>query len=221
MGQFCQSCGKEVEEGESFCSSCGSAIVSLSSEEGTDDKDAILWSRKVPLISNPVLIKDLFFALLIAAVVFGSILWIITGEPGIFFLFFAVFFGLFVLFLIVALVLQLITKGGLKTEFYVGSDGAAHRAGRGTQAIDRAAIAGSIIAGSAVAAGAGLIAFSQEANSLRWEDVRHIGVHHGTRLIVLRSRYLINPVALYCTEENFEKVLEAVRRFAPKDVRMN
>jgi hypothetical protein len=221
MGHFCQSCGNEVVEGESFCPSCGSAIVSRSTREGTDDKDAVLWSRKVPLISNPVLIKDLFFALLIAAVVFGSILWIITGESGIFLLFLGIFLGLFVLFLFVAFVLQLITKGGLNTEFYVGSDGAAHRAGRGTQVMDRAAIAGSIIAGSAVGAGAGLIAFSQEANSLRWEEVRHIGVHPGTRLIVLRSRYLITPVALYCTEENFAKVLEAVRRFAPGDVRMN
>ena len=66
--------------------------------------------------------------------------------------------------------------------------------------------------------GAGLLAMSQEFNTLEWTDVRYITVFPRVRSVVFRSRYLISPVVLYCTEENFPAVLAMAKKNAPPRV---
>jgi hypothetical protein len=69
--------------------------------------------------------------------------------------------------------------------------------------------------GSAGGTGSGLLAISEEANTLFWENIRYITIRTGMKMIVFRSPYLISPIALYCTAENFPVVVEMTRKYAP------
>ena len=55
---------------------------------------------------------------------------------------------------------------------------------------------------------------SQENTLLRWEDVRYISVYRSMRSMVFRSKFLISPVVLYCSEENFPAILAMVKKYA-------
>ena len=63
--------------------------------------------------------------------------------------------------------------------------------------------------------GAGLLAMSQENNVLAWEEVRYVSVYRSVRSIVFRSKYLISPVVLYCTDKNLSEILAMVNKYAP------
>ena len=56
---------------------------------------------------------------------------------------------------------------------------------------------------------------SQENNVLAWEEVRYVSVYRSVRSIVFRSKYLISPVVLYCTDKNLSEILAMVNKYAP------
>jgi len=117
--------------------------------------------------------------------------------------------------LIIMPVLKIVTGGGLETEFFISDEGVAYKAGSTTRALDRVSTGGSVVLGSMTGTGAGLLAMSQENNVLSWEEVRYVSVYHSVRSIVFRSKYLISPVVLYYTDENFSGILAMVKKYAP------
>ncbi|MDP2797403.1 MAG: hypothetical protein Q8N94_07840 [Methanoregula sp.] len=119
------------------------------------------------------------------------------------------------LMFIIMLVLQIATGGGLETEFFISSEGVAHKAGSTTKTLDRFSTGGSVVPGSMSGTVAGLLAMSQENNVLAWEEVRYVSVYRSVRSIVFRSKYLISPVVLYCTDQNFSGILAMVKKYAP------
>jgi len=176
--------------------------------------NALAWSRVVPLITNPVVVKDLFLALFIPALLAGILLTVILWDAAMLLLFLAVAAGIFVVGLVIMTILQLGTKGGLNTFFYISDEGVAYKAGKGTKILNRVSTVGSLAMGSAGGTGSGLLAISQEANTLFWENVRYITIRTGLKMIVFRSPYLISPIALYCTEKNFPVVVEMIKKYA-------
>jgi hypothetical protein len=213
-----------VFAGNTFCTSCGVVIdLPTGNYRSADARvqaetsaDLLNWNRKIPLITNPYLVLQCIFIPLGIAIVIGGFLSIITGgEWDLLLLFLILCAGLSLLMLLIMLVLQLVTGGGLETEFFISNEGVAHKAGNTTRALDRASAGGSVVFGSMSGTGAGLLAMSQENNGLIWEDVRYVSVYRIVRSIVFRSKYLISPVVLYCTEENFTVVLAMVKKFAP------
>jgi hypothetical protein len=176
---------------------------------------SLSWQRKIPLITNPWLVLQGIAIPLLIGLFLGSGFWLVTGERGMLVLFLVVGAAMAILFLAIMAVLQLAAGGGLETDFFISSTGVAHRAGRTTRILDRVATAGSLFGGSISGAGAGLLASSQECTLLAWADVRYVSVSRNVRSIVFRSKYLIHPVVLYCTEENFLPVLALVKQFAP------
>lgn len=222
--ETCEACGTAVPEGNSFCTSCGAVITPLQPDSGNPVPEGreenpgtrVAWSRKIPLITNPWLVLQCICIPLgigIAAGVFFSL--VTGGEWAMLTLFLILGAGLSVLFLIIMLVLQIVTGGGLDTEFFISDEGVAHKAGSTTRALDRVSAGGSAVLGSLSGTGAGLLAMSQENNVLVWEDVRYVSVYRSVRSIVFRSKYLISPVVLYCTEENFPVILAIVKKYAP------
>jgi hypothetical protein len=212
---LCQNCGNTVEEGETFCGSCGGKIILPPEGDVKTPGNALAWSRVVPLITNPVVVKDLFLVLFIPAVLVGILLTVIIGEAAILMLFLAIAAGIFILGLVIMAVLQLGTKGGFNTFFYISDEGVAYKAGKETKILNRVSTVGSLAMGSAAGTGSGLLAISEEANTLFWENVRYVTIHTGMKMIVLRSPYLISPIALYCTEKNFPVVVEMIQKYAP------
>jgi hypothetical protein len=221
---LCETCKTEVPESQRFCTTCGTGLPSSPEKTGSGNKitpsgllgERIIWNRKIPLITNPYLVLQCIFIPLGIAIVFGGFLSLITGSFDMLVLFFIICAGLSLLMLIIMLVLQLVTSGGLDTEFLISNEGVAHNAGNTTRALNRASAGGSAMLGSLAGTGAGLSAISQENTVLPWEEVRYISVYRRTQSIVFRSRYLISPVVLYCSEENFLPVLTMVKKYAPQ-----
>jgi hypothetical protein len=71
------------------------------------------------------------------------------------------------------------------------------------------------VSGSVSGTGAGLLVMSQENNVLLENDVRQVSVYRSVLSIDSRSKYLLSPVVLYCTEENFPVVLTMAKKYAP------
>jgi hypothetical protein len=226
---LCETCKKEVPEFQRFCTVCGTALASSAQNTGPGltrtmsgtQGELITWNRKIPLITNPYLVLQCIFIPFGIAIVMGGFLSLVTGSIEMFVLFIIISAGLSLLMLLIMLVIQLVTGGGLDTEFLISSEGVAHNAGSTTRALNRASAGGSAVLGSLAGTGAGLMAISQENTVLSWEDVRYISVYRRTRSIVFRSKYLIGPVVLYCSEEKFLPVLAMVKKYAPQVAKNN
>ena len=224
----CEACGKEVPAGNAFCTSCGARLAPAPGEKPASGKatgavaeDLLSWERKIPLITNPYLVLQGIAIPLGIGVALGLVFWLISGEQDMLLLFVVLGGFLALLFLFVMLVLQIVTGGGLLTTFYISGEGVAYKAGNTTRNLDRAATAGSVLMGSMGGTGAGLLAMSQECNLLEWNNIRYISVYPSVRSLVFRSPLLISPVVLYCTEENFPRVLAMTRMHAPAGAARN
>ena len=213
---YCKNCGTEIPPDSFVCTNCLLSSTTPGKESGRQDDGAITWCRKIPLITNYILIRDLFLAFMGAGLLVATILVIATGDTSLYILFGMVFAAVFLLCLFIMLVLQVVYGGGLNTCFFISPKGVSHQAGKEMQALNRLSLIGSVAGGSTGGTGAGLIAISQENNALLWNDVQYIRVYSRLRFIELRSKYLISPVVLYCTEKNFPAVLEKVKQYAPK-----
>ena len=226
---LCETCKTEVPEPQRFCTAYGTALAPSPENDGSGDTkltagtsgELVIWNRKIPLITNPYLVLQCILIPLGIAIVMGGFLSLVTGSVEMLVLFFVISAGLSVLMILIMLVLQLVTGGGLDTEFLISNKGVAHNAGSTTRALNRASAGGSAVLGSLAGTGAGLSAISQENTVLPWEDVRYISVYPRTQSIVFRSRYLIGPVVLYCSEENFLPVLAMVKKYAPQVAKNN
>ena len=224
----CEACGNVVAEGMAFCTSCGAmiarspaaAVPDSTAPTGSAD-DNLTWTRKIPLITNSWLVLQCFVIFGGVSLLLGILLSLLTGSWEILVMFLLIGAGLVFLALLIMLVLQLLTRGGLETRFFISREGVAHQSGSTTRALDRISTAGSLVLGSVPGTGAGLLALSQEANTLAWEDVRYISVYPSVRSLVFRSKYLIGPVVLYCRDDNFSTVLAMVKRYAPAGIARN
>ncbi len=185
------------EDGTIFCTSWGAKMTPPSEGVVKIPENALAWSRVVPLITNSVVVKDLFLVLFIPAVLAGVLFTLILGDAMMLLLFLAIAAGIFVLGLVIMTLLQLGAHGGLTTFFYISYEGVAYKAGKGTELLNRVSMVGSLAMGSAAGTGSGLLAISGEANALFWENIRYITIHTGLKMIVFRSPYLISPIALY------------------------
>lgn len=223
----CEVCGASVAGINSFCISCGACLSPP--ETGADPRSPLLtggvrdahgefltWHKKIPLITNPYLVLQCIALPILAPLPIALILVAVTGgDWEIMILFLIVGAALAVLMLVIMLCLQVATGGGLETEFFISNEGAAHKAGTTTRALNSISLGGSAALGSTAGSGAGLIAVSQENNVLLWSDVRYIAVYPRVLSVVLRPKWLINPVVLYCTKDNFPAVLSLVKKYAP------
>lgn len=225
----CEACGKAVPDGNAFCTSCGAVLAPpapgsrFTGASGMErgDSEILTWERKIPLITNPYLVMQCIGIPLLIGIILGCVFMLMTGVQEMLLMFVVLGVFMALLFLFVTAVLHVVTGGGLLTTFCIGPDGVGHRAGSTTRNLDRAATAGAVLMGSFAGTGAGLIAISQEFNTLGWSDVRHVSVYPSVRSIVFRSPWLISPVVLYCTEENFSRVLAMARQHAPAAASLN
>jgi mannose/fructose/N-acetylgalactosamine-specific phosphotransferase system component IID len=127
--------------------------------------------------------------------------------------------GLFLFFVILGLVIaaaiQFFSKGGLTTEFAVTPEGVGYRAGKESELINRATLAGTVLGGSLAGAGGSIVNITREMDFMRWDEVRSITVYPKEKSLVFSRRSLIFPFVLYCTPENFERVKALARKYAP------
>lgn len=176
------------------------------------------WHRKVPLINNIVLWRDLaivilgsmiIFFLIIAVATGGEDLWALLQIAGL------VLCIMLTLLMIGILVLWVLTLGGPEAEFSISSKGIGYEAGKRSKTINSGIVAAGILAGSLNTTGAGMIAKSQEALFIGWNDVGSVKFHRRQRVIYVRPKMLVGPIALYCTPDNFSRAEIMVREYVP------
>ena len=86
--------------------------------------DLLNWNRKIPLITNPCLVLQCIFIPLGIAIGMRGFLSIITGgEWDLLLLFLILSAGLSVLMLLIMVILQLVTGGGLELNFFISDEG--------------------------------------------------------------------------------------------------
>lgn len=216
---FCASCKAILKEGETICNSCG-----LLQNSHDTAQEELIWTGQARMITNPEVIRG-YLLLLAVMICIGGFISFISGSLDIlFFLIFPVTLIVILLLFLLTVVLQILT-GGLMVQGEITVSGVAHHAG----SLSRSLHLGTLILGAlggfhnprggSVTTGGALIALSQEDNFIGWSDVKSVQIYPRYHLIVVRSGKGINPVALYCTRENFNRAVELMHRYASKTTR--
>jgi hypothetical protein len=207
----CPKCGKEIEkEGHRCCTTCTLKHDAIRRGEG-----GIRWEFTIPLVKNTIIWRDLVLTLGLPVLVIAVIVILFSNASdrfGVLMLFGVLFLiFLFIAFLIMGAVSRCL-GGGLAATFSVNNAGVGYEAGGPAKKISRGTLALSLMSGSINAAGTSLIAISQEENFISWQDVRSVKIYARQRVIYIRSKELISPIALYCTPENFGRVTDIIAK---------
>jgi len=185
--------------------------------EGNTGPEELVWSGKMPIATSTIVMKQLilvflagfgFVALLILVIDPGAFLAILPPLGGILLFFIA-------LAVLISVVLQVSTRGGLDADFAITRKGIGYRAGKTSRDINTATLLGSAAGGSLAGTGGSLINISREMDFMEWKEMRSVTVYERERGLVFTRKPLIFPLALWCTPENFATALDLVRRYAP------
>ena len=210
----CPKCGKEIEnEGHRHCTTCNLKHDTIRRGEG-----GVRWEHRIPLVANSVLWRDLFFALGIPVLIIGAIVVIVSDAQTRLdmIILFSILYGIFLLIALAVMVaLSWSLGGGLSATFYVNDAGIGYEGGPLAKKVNRGTLVLSLMSGSVKAAGTTLTAISQEENFIAWEDVHSVKIYAHPMVVHIRSKELINPIALYCTTDTFGRVTDMISKKVP------
>ncbi|MDO8847092.1 MAG: hypothetical protein Q7W51_01715 [Coriobacteriia bacterium] len=173
--------------------------------------ETIEWEYRVPLLTSRFMLYDfikvIILSVLIMYVLVAVMGWFVDGEfvwmpPQVFLIASGAMAGLFT-------IACLLLGNHVTMQFSVGPDGVGYASGTREKKWNRAAIIVGALAGSATAAGAGLIASSQEEGGWPWAELHRANEYPGPRVITLRNSWRA-VLRLHCTPENYEQVRAAV-----------
>lgn len=174
--------------------------------------DAYGWEIRVPMLRNPVIVKQLGLAIGVPFALLAILLALISGQAA-----YALYgFGLMVaMWLLAALVVMAVYGGRYDVAFVLDGKGVVCR----TQARQRSknrvinglTVVLGALAGKPALAGAGMLAQARQEESLRWSRVQKVRYHPRSGTILLRGGWL-EQLALFCTTENYDRVCEVVAR---------
>jgi hypothetical protein len=216
----CAKCGSAIRPAEEFCAKCGRspATAGGSGREPAvelSSSDCLEWTIAFPLLTNRFFLYDMAKMLFWTFAIFDGMMLALFSfqrnmDAAVPFLSIS---GLILLgFVIVIVGITILVFGNrFPTRFVVNLDGVSYasRSGRaGT--LNRAAIIIGLLARRPGAAGAGLLAVSQESGSILWEDIHRIREYPSLRVISLMNSWRV-VVRVYCTPENYSRVAESVR----------
>jgi hypothetical protein len=221
--KFCSKCGSEVSPTARFCPKCGRpmAIEGSSADTGftlLDSPQALEWEIAFPLLTNRFFLYDmaklLFWTFLIVNGLMLTIFLIqrefdallpMVQLSGLIILGFA---------LLAAAITAVIFGNRFPTRFAVRPDGVFYESLSGrASTLNRAAIVAGILAGKPGAAGAGLLAASQETGGIIWHDVRTVHEYPNQCVISLMNSWRV-VLRLYCRPEDYPRVIELVHAYA-------
>ncbi len=213
----CLKCGREIDTaGHRYCGTC-----SLSHEAIRRGEGGIHWESVIPLVANSILWREIVFALGIPLLIIAAIVVIVSNASDrlLVVAFFSVLFGIFLLIaLAVMIAISRSLEGGLSARFYANNAGVGFEAGRATKTLSRGAHVLSLISGLIDTAGPNFRSLTQEENFIAWCDISGVRIYHRPRIVLIRSMEMRSPLALYCTTENFERILEMIRKKVPRTI---
>jgi len=170
------------------------------------------WTAEMPLLTNRFFLYDalkLFFWTAISIFVLLFVTFALGGSlehlPPILEMFGIILAVLVVLFALIALVFF---GNHYPMAFRITPRGIGWMTlSRRARAADRVAIVAGILSGNPGAAGAGMIAASQESGWLQWGQLCRVKKHPDVRVISLMNTWRV-VIRLYCTPENYAYVAQ-------------
>jgi hypothetical protein len=221
--KFCGQCASQVSLTARFCAKCGRPFeagdaAGRENAAAQDPANAIVWDIAYPLLTNRFFLYDMIKMLFWTFLIFNGLILSIFLFEGNFasVVPFLGLSGLILLGFICAIVgiTALIFGNRFPTRFRISSNGIFYQSLSGrASTINRAAIVIGLLARKPGAAGAGLIAASQERGGIPWEHVRRVREYPAQRVISIMNSWHV-VVRLYCNPENYTRVLELVRTHA-------
>lgn len=178
----------------------------------------LAWEARIKVLPNPTVWGSLLAAFGIPSLLLGLLVAFIARRPELALLVpLAATGGFLLLFTLIGLVIDLF--GGFKAIFTLTTRGVRAQSGRVARATSAVAVWTGIATGNLAAAGAGLLAESEQNVFIPWDQVTAVKVKAGRRYVHVKRAWGFKPIGLYCTRENFPQVLEVLRYFAGDRVR--
>lgn len=165
----------------------------------------------MPIFANTIILKQLGIAIGIPFGLLITILIIVSGKSV---------YTLYAVGLICALLfltwlfLVVVYKGKYDAEFVLDDKGALFRTqekqAKKNKIVNGLTVLLGLFSGNSTSAGAGMLAQSRQNAFLRWNRLTKVKYNSKSRTILLRGGWTEN-IALFCTEENYPLVEQAVR----------
>ncbi len=192
-------------------------LQQLKSEADSQKGEILLcaWENQVKVLNNPLAWSGFVWAFAIACSFFGILFGFITKNALTGLLVTGVSFaGFMALVFIIAGVIDL--AGGLRTRFAITSNGIRSSSGKGSRAAADAAFWMGVATGNPTGVAAGMQAKREQNIWMSHSDVATVSIRSNRKIILVRGGFLQKPIGLYCTLENFEKVVEILRKNCSK-----
>jgi hypothetical protein len=178
-------------------------------QAGDSEQLWLSWESRVRILLNPSVWFGVLLAFGVSTCLFTALMLAISKSPWALAVGAGIFTFFMVIFLFVGLVIDLF--GGFRVSFALTTLGVRSISGKGAKMAADAAFWTGVLAGSAGAMGAGLLAKSEAFVFIPYEEVSKVKLRPGRRYILVKGGTLQKPIGLYCTDENYPQA-EAILR---------
>ncbi len=193
-----------------------------SSENDCTTISELIWKSRISYL-KPIVIKEVMLCLIVAFLIlfivltFGFFLYKLEKLSDIVYIVVVMFLFFAGLALVIMILMNIFTKGGLEAVFMINKNGVGYTNASEEldRKISRLGFAGSLIGGSLSGAGLSLINMSREMDFVKWKEIRHIILYKHQNVIYIRRKIWLFPFALFCTPENFTLAVDIIKRNAP------
>lgn len=180
-----------------------------------NSKNSIEWAIDVPIFSTRVILRDLGIAIGIPFGILVVVLVVLGGVNG--------FHGdilyalglIGTLFILTFIFIRLVYGGKYAAAFLINESGIRNytqkRQAKRNRIINILTVIIGILSRKPSAAGAGLLAQSNQDVFLRWNNIRKVKYDPLHHTIVVRGG-LTEKIALFCTEKNYGEVEKMIKR---------
>lgn len=176
-------------------------------------ENKISWEKEFSLVTNRFVLKDIFKVILITTAIFQLLIVLIIffANGGFMNFMTSVYMDTWIIigFSILAVFSMLLLGNRYGAEFTVDTKGISYKSGLREKRINRAVLLLMLLA-KPRSSGAAFLAMSSESDFYEWKSISKIIPYSGPKVIEVKNSWR-TVVRLYCTEENFEKVLNLCR----------
>jgi len=189
--------------------------------------DPIAWTVNVPLLTTPIIVRQLAAVILIPLAILALLLtglaWFEGSLDQLGAIFRAIFGVSAILLVLVLAAVVLFFNNRMTVSFEIDADGVRSRVVDGRAKFGRTlAIVLGALARNPTVAGAGLLARSNSFRFTGWDEIRSLEVDQKRQIVLLRGNRLVLD-AVFCTKDNFmdvkstiEKAIHSSRKSARK-----
>lgn len=175
------------------------------------------WEVKIPLITNPMIMLDTVKVFGIAFLIIALLFFIIFGMQGemetllpLLGMFAIIFGGLMILSVLIMII---VFGNKFHCRFTISPEGILfENVDKRSKFLNRAAVGTGFLAGSASTMGAGLTAQATEVIGIEWQNIARADFNPKRKTISIANTWR-KVMIVYCNQENWQEVSEAVKDY--------